>query len=93
MTQLAAFPNVNIKLSGAPREDLHANTYDDWSVAEIRPYVAHVLAVFGYDRVMYGGNWYVRVGWLMYGLGGLDTFWFAGSLLISPLACQNGSTQ
>ena len=57
MTQLATFPNVNIKLSGAPREDLHNNTYDDWSVGEIRPYVAHVLAAFGYDRVMYGGNW------------------------------------
>lgn len=28
-----------------------------WSVADLRPYAAHVLDVFGSDRVMWGSDW------------------------------------
>ncbi len=53
MTALAALPNVNCKLSGilaycAPGE---ANE------AAIRPFVDHVLEVFGPERMVWGSDW------------------------------------
>ena len=50
---LAAFPNVLCKLSGMATEANHQG----WTPDDLAPYVAHVLAVFGEDRVMYGGDW------------------------------------
>jgi L-fuconolactonase len=32
-----------------------------WTPADLAPYVAHVLAVFGEDRVVYGSDWPVAV--------------------------------
>ena len=29
----------------------------DWTVADLQPYVAHVVAAFGPDRVMWGSDW------------------------------------
>ncbi len=40
------------KLSGLVTE-----VSGDWSVAKLTPYVEHVLAVFGPDRVMWGSDW------------------------------------
>lgn len=50
---LAALPNVVCKVSGAVTEadPLH------WSDADLAPYINHVLAAFGEDRVMFGGDW------------------------------------
>lgn len=53
MAELASLPNVVCKLSGMVSEADHAN----WSVANLQPYVAHALAVFGEDRVLFGGDW------------------------------------
>ena len=53
MAELASLPNVVCKLSGMVTEADHAN----WSVADLEPYVAHVLATFGEDRVLFGGDW------------------------------------
>jgi L-fuconolactonase len=58
ISALAQLPNTYIKLSGAPREDTHNNTYNSWSVREIRPYAQHLFATFGYQRVLFGGNWF-----------------------------------
>ncbi|CAA9277561.1 MAG: L-fuconolactone hydrolase [uncultured Chloroflexi bacterium] len=50
---LAALPNVVCKVSGATTEaDL-----EHWTVDDVAPYVNHVLAAFGEDRVVYGGDW------------------------------------
>ena len=53
MAELAEFPNVVCKVSGLVTEADHAH----WTPAELEPYVAHVLAVFGEDRVLFGGDW------------------------------------
>ena len=52
LRQLAAFPNVMCKISGAVTEADHR-----WSVDDLRPFVEHALAVFGEDRVVFGGDW------------------------------------
>ena len=50
--ELAASPNVACKLSGMVTE-----AAPEWTVADLRPYAAHVLDVFGPDRVMAGSDW------------------------------------
>ena len=51
--ELASFPNVVCKVSGMVTEA----EPDTWTTADLRPYVEHVLASFGEDRVMFGGDW------------------------------------
>ena len=53
MSALAALPNVVCKISGVATEADHAN----WTTDDVRPYVAHALAEFGEDRVLFGGDW------------------------------------
>jgi L-fuconolactonase len=55
MKELAACPNVTCKISGVTTEADHAN----WTREQIKPYVAHAIESFGFDRVMYGGDWHV----------------------------------
>ena len=50
---LAAWPNVNCKLSGMITEADHAA----WTIDQLRPYVDHVLATFDTSRVLFGGDW------------------------------------
>ena len=49
---LAALPNVTCKLSGLVTE-----AGEDWTVADLRPYVEIVLDAFGPDRLMFGSDW------------------------------------
>ncbi|HEX2861436.1 MAG TPA: amidohydrolase [Lacunisphaera sp.] len=49
---LAERPNVACKLSG-----IVAYAGPDWTTADLRPWVDHVLACFGWDRVVWGGDW------------------------------------
>jgi len=53
MRALAALPNVVCKVSGLVTEADHQH----WTTDDLAPYVAHVLAVFGEDRVIFGGDW------------------------------------
>jgi L-fuconolactonase len=53
MAELASLPNVCCKISGMVTEADHAN----WTPDDLAPYLAHVLTVFGEDRVLYGGDW------------------------------------
>lgn len=53
ISQLAEFPNVVCKVSGVVTEADHVN----WTLEDLKPYVAHVLAAFGEDRVLFGGDW------------------------------------
>ncbi len=53
LRQLAALPNVVCKISGLV-------AYADpkaWTVDDLRPWVDFVLAQFGWDRVVWGGDW------------------------------------
>ena len=49
---------MQCKVSGLVTEADRAR----WTVDDLAPYVAHVLAVFGEDRVMFGGDWPVVLG-------------------------------
>jgi L-fuconolactonase len=51
--RLATLPNVWCKVSGAAtKADLKS-----WKPEQLKPYVAHVLEAFGFDRVMFGSDW------------------------------------
>jgi L-fuconolactonase len=51
--ELAALPNVMCKVSGLVTEaDL-----EHWRQEDLAPYVAHILAAFGEDRVAFGSDW------------------------------------
>jgi L-fuconolactonase len=52
ITRLAALPQVYCKLSGLVTE-----AAADWQLAQLQPYVAHVLEVFGAQRVIWGSDW------------------------------------
>lgn len=51
--ELAGFPNVMCKVSGLVTEADHQN----WTIEQLRPYVDHVVEVFGEDRIAFGGDW------------------------------------
>lgn len=53
MRELASFTNVACKISGVVTEaDRAAWTYD-----QVAPYIAHAIDCFGFDRVVFGGDW------------------------------------
>ncbi len=53
LREVANIPGMMCKVSGMVTEaDL-----DNWSPDDLAPYVAHVLGMFGYDRLMYGSDW------------------------------------
>jgi L-fuconolactonase len=52
MAEIAAFPNVSCKVSGMVTE-----AKADWALADLEPFVDHVAAVFGEDRLMFGSDW------------------------------------
>lgn len=55
LRELAAYPNVVCKISGAITEADHAA----WTKEQVKPYVAHAIDCFGFERVMYGSDWTV----------------------------------
>lgn len=53
LKQLAALPNVWCKMSGVVTEADH----ERWQPSDLKPYIDHVMETFGFDRVMFGGDW------------------------------------
>ncbi|WP_438479019.1 amidohydrolase family protein [Oleiharenicola lentus] len=53
MRELARLPNVWCKLSGLVTEADHAK----WTPADLQPYIDHVVACFGFERIIFGGDW------------------------------------
>ena len=45
------------RLQGLGRH--HRGRPRHWSKEEVKPYIAHVIDAFGFDRVMYGSDWTV----------------------------------
>jgi predicted TIM-barrel fold metal-dependent hydrolase len=53
VAEIAKFPNVVCKISGLV-------AYADperWAADDLRPYIEHVIASFGWDRVLFGSDW------------------------------------
>lgn len=55
MRELARLPNVVCKVSGVITEADHKA----WTAEQVKPYVAHAIECFGFDRVLYGSDWTV----------------------------------
>ena len=53
MKEFAALPNVYCKMSGLVVEA----DMEKWTKEDLRPYIDHVLDCFGFDRMMFGGDW------------------------------------
>jgi predicted TIM-barrel fold metal-dependent hydrolase len=49
---LAARPNANLKISG-----IVAYASETWRLDDLRPFVEHCIASFGWDRVVWGSDW------------------------------------
>jgi L-fuconolactonase len=64
--ELATRPNVVCKLSGLVTEAAH----EAWTLSDLRPFVDHLLATFGPQRLLFGSDWPVvklassYAGWL-----------------------------
>ena len=50
---LAALPNISCKISGLATEA----DWNAWQREDLKPYVDTVLESFGFDRVLFGGDW------------------------------------
>ena len=57
ISAIARHENVYCKLSGMVTEADHAN----WNPTDLKPYVEHVVAAFGTERVMFGSDWPVSL--------------------------------
>jgi L-fuconolactonase len=55
IAELARRPNVVCKISGVITEADH----ESWTADQVKPYVAHVIEEFGFERVMFGSDWSV----------------------------------
>jgi L-fuconolactonase len=53
LKRFSEFPNVYCKISGVITEADH----EKWTKEDLKPYIEHVLNCFGFDRVIYGGDW------------------------------------
>ena len=53
LRELAQLPNVWCKMSGLVTEADHQK----WTASDLQPYIDHVVACFGFDRILYGGDW------------------------------------
>jgi len=51
--KLSQMPNVYCKISGLVTEADHKT----WEKEDLLPYIYHILECFGFDRVLYGGDW------------------------------------
>ena len=57
LERLAKLPNVWCKVSGLLTEA----DPQQWQFADVAPYVEHALAVFGEQRILFGGDWPVML--------------------------------
>ncbi len=53
--EIAELPNVVCKISGVITEADHAN----WTREQVKPFIAHAIDCFGFDRVLFGSDWTV----------------------------------
>lgn len=53
MRELARLPHVSCKISGVATEADH----ERWTRDELRRYIEVAIGAFGFDRIMFGGDW------------------------------------
>lgn len=53
MRELARLPNVHCKLSDLPVEA----DWEAWTLDDVRPFVDAAVEAFGFDRLVFGGDW------------------------------------
>ncbi len=53
LKELAALPNVACKISGL----IAYADAEKWTAENLRPWVEHAIECFGWDRVLWGGDW------------------------------------
>ncbi len=53
LRKIAHFPNVVCKVSGA----ITRANWKNWKTADLRPCINHAVECFGFERVMFGGDW------------------------------------
>jgi L-fuconolactonase len=53
VAQLAQAPNIVIKISGLITEADRVH----WTKEQLKPYIDHAIACFGWDRVLFGSDW------------------------------------
>lgn len=53
MERIAELPQICVKVSGMITEADHRN----WKADDLRPYVQHVVKLFGPDRLLFGSDW------------------------------------
>jgi L-fuconolactonase len=82
LRRAAQAPNVYAKVSG-----LDVGDADDWSAAELAPYVEHAIDVFGSERLMFGSNWPVAVM-----RGGYAKVWRETQTALAGLCRMSGIT-
>lgn len=51
--ELSKMLNVNCKISGLTSEAEHYG----WTEADLKPYILYIIDCFGFDRILYGGDW------------------------------------
>lgn len=56
LRELSRFTNVACKMSGVATE-----ARPDWTPAELRPFMDTAFDAFGFDRIMFGGDWPVTL--------------------------------
>lgn len=57
LRELASLPNVTCKISGLTTEA----DWKNWGLTQLRPYFETALELFGFDRVLFGGDWPVSM--------------------------------
>eukprot|EP01063_Lacrimia_lanifica_P028431 TRINITY_DN4151_c0_g4_i2.p2 TRINITY_DN4151_c0_g4~~TRINITY_DN4151_c0_g4_i2.p2 ORF type:complete len:339 (+),score=121.26 TRINITY_DN4151_c0_g4_i2:69-1085(+) len=63
----AALPTLYVKVSGVPERAVgKENPWNAWTFQQVRPYIDEALDVFGWGRVVYGGNWFVVANYASY---------------------------
>jgi L-fucono-1,5-lactonase len=76
MTALARHRNVSVKMSGLVTE-----AKPNWTVADLSPFVRHLLDVFGTDRIAWGSDWPVLLL-----AGDYDRWWAASQAMLAYLS-------
>jgi L-fuconolactonase len=60
--ELATFPHVSCKISGVATEADHQR----WVADELKRYIDVAIDAFGFDRIMFGGDWPVAIQAITY---------------------------
>jgi L-fuconolactonase len=63
MRELAAFSNVSCKISGVATEADHKA----WTVDELKRYIEVAIQAFGFERILFGGDWPVATQAISFG--------------------------